>query len=180
MKRIALILAAAVALIGASAARAAALPVDTTAILSGAPSLGAPLPAPVARSLSDPQSVDQTGRFVAFASTSDGLSSEDNDAVSNIYVKDTVAGTVTLVSRRTGAAGAPADQSCTDPVISDNGKRVAFTCEGPLDGADTNGKTDVYLRDLTTNQTILVSRVTDAGAVGDGDSESPALSQDGS
>ncbi len=180
MKRIVLILVAAVALIGASAARAAALPADTTAILSGAASLGAPLPAPVARSLSDPQSVDQTGRFVAFASSSDGLSNEDNDAVFNVYVKDRLTGTVTLVSRRTGAAGAPADQNCTDPVISDNGKRVAFSCEGPLDGADTNGKTEVYLRDLTTNQTILVSRVTDTGAVGDGDSESPALSQDGS
>jgi Tol biopolymer transport system component len=170
----------ALVLIGAAGARAATLQTDSTVILSGTPSLLAPLPAPVGFSVGGPNSVDQTGRFVAFASQSDALSAEDNDGVDNVYVKDRVTGAVTLVSRGSGANGAPATQNCDDPAISDNGNRVAFTCDGPLDAADDNDVQDVYVRDLTTNETILVSRATALGTAGDGDSDSPALSEDGS
>src|SRR5262245_22422609 len=97
----------ALALIGVAGADAATLNPDSTVILSGAPSLLAPLPAPVGYTAAGPNSVDQTGRFVAFSSASDGLSPDDNDGVGNIYVKDRVTGAVTLVSRRSGANGAP-------------------------------------------------------------------------
>lgn len=170
----------ALALVGVASAGAATLQPDSNVILSGAPSLLAPLPAPVGFSSAGPNSVDQTGRFVAFESASDALSSEDNDGVDNIYVKDRVTGAVTLVSRRSGANGAPATQDCQDPAISDNGNRVAFTCDGSLDPADDNDVRDVYVRDLTTKDTILVSRATALGIVGDRDSDSPALSEDGS
>jgi len=169
----------ALALIGVAGAEAATLNTDSTVILSGAPSLLAPLPAPVGFTSAGPSSVDQTGRFVAFASASDALSGEDNDGVDNIYLKDRVSGAVTLVSRRSGANGAPSTQDCQDPAISDNGNRVAFSCDGPLDPADDNDVRDVYVRDLTTNDTILVSRATALGSAGDGDSDSPALSEDG-
>lgn len=162
-----------------AAARAVTIPADTTAILSGAPSLFAPLPAPVADSDSSAQAVSANGRFVAFSSNSDGLSADDDDSVENVYVKDQMTGAVTLASRQTGAAGAPADRNCSDPAISDNGLRVAFECNGPLDPADTNNTTDVYLRDLQSNQTFLVSRATQLGAVGDQPSAVPALSSDG-
>ena len=164
-----------------SAARAATLTPDSTFILGGAPSLLAPLPAPVADSASGPQSVDQTGRFVAFASNSDGLSAAADPAVTNIYVKDRLTGAVTLVSRQTGTDGAPTSQDCFLPAISDDGSHVAFVCDGALDPADNNDKPDVYVRELATGKTILVSRATGAdGAVGNGDSESPALNADGS
>src|SRR5690349_18386725 len=168
------------ALAGAASAHAATLNPDSTVILSGAQSLLAPLPAPVSFAGGGPNSLDQTGRFVAFVSASDGLSPDDNDGVTNVYVKDRVTGAVTLVSRRSGANGAPANQDCNDPAISDNGNRVAFTCDGSLDPADDNDSQDVYVRDLTTKDTILVSRATALGAVGDRDSDSPALSEDGS
>src|SRR3954447_16447972 len=139
-------------LIGASSAEAAPLKADSTVILSGTSSLLAPLPAPVSHSFAGPGAVDQTGRFVAFASDSDGLSGDDNDGVENVYVKDRLSGAVTLASRRTGAAGTPATHDCDQPAISDNGQRVAFSCEGPLDAADTNSTHDIYVRDLTTNE----------------------------
>src|SRR5919204_1395289 len=145
MIRRTLISLALLALFGASSASAASLSANSTFILSGTSSLLAPLPAPVSDSLGGPESVDQTGRLVAFASRSDGLSGEDDDAVTNVYVKDRLTGAVTLVSRRTGANGAPADQNCDQPAISDDGTRVAFVCEGPLDPADTNDKRDVYV-----------------------------------
>jgi Tol biopolymer transport system component len=167
------------ALIVPAAARAVTIPADTTAILSGAPSLFAPLPVPVADSGPAQQATSADGRFVAFSSDSDGLSSEDNDAVDNVYVKDRLTGTVTFASRATGAAGAAADRNCFSAAISDDGRRVAFTCEGSLDSADQNGREDVYLRDLQDNQTFLVSRATQLGAGADDQSFSPAISSDG-
>jgi Tol biopolymer transport system component len=64
--------------------------------------------------------------------------------------------------------------SASEPSLSADGKRVAFTARG------AGGVTSVYLRDLATGQTTLVSRAT--GAVGPpamGASEHPSLSADG-
>jgi Tol biopolymer transport system component len=180
MTKFALTLFFALAAVGASSAEAASLPTNSTVILSGTPSLLAPLPAPAATSRAFPGAVSQTGRLVAFESRSDGLSADDDDSVSNVYVKDRVTGAVILVSRRSGATGAPATQDCREGTISDDGRRVAFTCDGPLDPADTNGKSDVYLRDLIFDTTVLVSRASGAdGAAGNLYSNSPALSEDG-
>src|SRR5438876_3654053 len=121
MTKLALTLLSALALVGATSAEAATLPANSTTILSGTTSLLAPLSAPVSDSFNGPQSTDQTGRFVAFASDSDGISTQDNDAVENVYVKDRAIGVVTLVSRRTGVLGAPADANCSYPAISDDG-----------------------------------------------------------
>ena len=172
-------LAAAACLLPAAPAAAAALPAGTTAILSGSPALDAALPAPVAAASAGPATVSQDGRFVAFVATSDGLVDGDDDTIDNVYVKDRETGAVTLASRATGAAGAPARQNCFDPAISDDGRRVAFACFGPLDPADTNAHSDVYVRDLPSSSTVLVSRAGGLGAVGDGDSRQPALDEDG-
>lgn len=166
-------------LVPAAPARAASLPAGTTALVSGAASLLAPLPTPVGRSVSAEETVSQAGGRVAFVSTSDGLSAEDDDAVVNVYVRDVATGAVLLASRRTGAAGAPAGDSCFDPALSDDGTRVAFVCSGPLDPADTNAGDDVYVRDLGAQATYLVSRRTGLGPVGDSGSGSPSLSADG-
>jgi Tol biopolymer transport system component len=179
MTRPLLLTLAVLVMLGTQSAHAATLPAGTTAILSGKSSLFDPLPAPVADSDSSQQSVSANGRFVAFTSESDGLSSEDNDSVDNVYVKDRLMGTVTLASRATGAAGAPAGDNCFDAAVSDDGRRVAFTCEGSLDPADTGDREDVYLRDLQDNQTFLVSRATQLGDAGDDQSFSPELSSDG-
>lgn len=165
--------------VGSAPAHAASLPANTTAILSGDSSLFGELPGPADSSFSTHQAVSQDGRFVAFDSAADGLSSEDDNSVDNVFVKDTVSGAVTLVSRRSGTSGAPSHDQCFDAAISDDGTRVAFACDGPLDDADTNGQEDVYVRDLTTNQTILVSRKSNQGDVGNDESFSPSLNDDG-
>jgi hypothetical protein len=165
--------------VGSAPAHAASLPANTTAILSGDSSLFGELPAPMGSAFSTHQAVSQDGRFIAFDSGADGLSSEDDNSVDNVFVKDTTTGAVTLVSRRSGATGAPSHDQCFDAAISDDGTRVAFTCNGPLDDADTNGHEDVYVRDLTTDQTILVSRKSNQGDLGNGDSFSPSVNQDG-
>ena len=136
-----IVILAVLALSGAlfvASASAATLPAATTAILSGDSTLFAPFPAPVSTSETQDSTVSQDGRFVAFQSQANGLYDGDDDRVENVYVKDRVTGAVILASRASGAQGEPAHDYCYSPSISDNGARVAFTCEGSLDPSDTN------------------------------------------
>jgi Tol biopolymer transport system component len=164
----------------AAPASAATLDAGSLLIVTGQSSLLAPFPEPVGHVFgTTPSAVSQDGRFVAFSATSDGLSAADDDTVANVYVKDRLTGAVTFASRRDGPAGEPSHSSCFDASISDDGTRVAFTCSGSLDPADTNTQTDVYVRDLPTSRTILVSRATGLGVVGNDRSEQGVLSQTG-
>ena len=166
-------------LIVSAPATAAVLPAGTTAVLSGDSSLFGEFSAPLNFSFSTSNAVSQNGRFVAFTSHSDGLSDQNDDAAENVYVKDTTTGAVTYVSRRSGADGAPSHSDCTTPAISGDGNAVAFVCVGSLDPADTNNMSDVYVRNLLTDQTTLVSRQSGDGVVGNNESLSPAVNQDG-
>jgi Tol biopolymer transport system component len=172
-------LAAALWLLPAGAADAASLPAGSTALLSGDASLLGSLPAPVSVSTSNRFAASQDGRYVAFSSRSDGLFPSDDDYVSNVYVRDTTTGSVTLVSRATGAGGEPAHDDCYQAAISDDGTRVAFACDGPLDPADSSSLSDIYVRDLVTGATTLVSRAGNLGAVGNQGSSQPSLSANG-
>ena len=159
---------------------AQALPAGRTVIVSGNDTLDGALPAPTNDARIDRRgALSDDGRYVVFASGADGLSSEDDNRFENVFVKDRVTGAVTLVSRRTGAAGAPAHGTCRTATISDDGRRVAFTCLTPLDPADTNDHRDVYVRDLVTQTTSLVSRAA-GGAVANGEADEPMISGDGS
>ena len=161
----------------AAPAAAAVLSEGGTALVGAAASgSSTPLPIPVAQSELRPDGVSQDGRYVAFSSYADGLSPLDDDRIGSVYVKDRTTGAVELVSRASGAGGAPDASGCREASISDDGTRVAFTCSAPLDPADTNGASDVYLRDRTANTTVLVSR---AAAVGNAGSHDPQLSGNG-
>lgn len=183
--RAALLTSIAVASAAASAlavpASAATLDAGGLFMLTGQPSLLAPLPEPVGGApATTPAAASQDGRFVAFTAGSDGLSAEDDDTIdNNVYVKDRQTGAVTFASRRNGVAGEPSHSNCRDASISDDGTRVAFTCSGPLDPADTNTDSDVYVRDLVASRTILISRRTGLGTVGSDTSEHGVLSQTG-
>lgn len=63
--------------------------------------------------------------------------------------------------------------------ISGDGRYVVFSSEANnLVEGDTNGRTDVFLRDRLAGKTIRLS-VSDIGAQGNGDSELPVISADG-
>jgi Tol biopolymer transport system component len=121
--------------------------------------------------------VSPNGRYVVFESTSDTLSSDDDDTVVNIYLYDRDTGATSLVSRATGAAGAGADADSTNPAISPGGARyVAFESRATnLSGQDDDATADVYVRDLVANTTTLVSRAPD-GSAANGDSGDPSIS----
>ena len=54
-------------------------------------------------------SISADGRYVAFDAQAENLTPEDANSVRDVVVRDRVAGTTTLVSRATGATGAPGD-----------------------------------------------------------------------
>ena len=86
-----------------------------------------------------------------------------------------------IVSRASGHQGAPAHDDCGEPSISANGRYVAFASKARnLSSADVNGVEDVFVRDLKTGRTVLVSRASGPhGAGGQGDSSHPSISTNG-
>ena len=121
------------------------------------------------------------GRLVVFMSRATNLSPDDTDINNDVYVRDLVTGTTTLLSRATGATGVKGNLDSVAPTISADGARVAFFSKASnLDPTDTDQDDDVYVRDLQTNTTTLVSRATGvAGPKGDDQSLSPSISADG-
>ena len=86
-----------------------------------------------------------------------------------------------LVSRASGATGAKAEENADQAAISADGRFVAFRSPANnLHDDDADSTVDVYVRDLQTNTTALVSRATGAtGTPGNNTSDQPAISADG-
>jgi hypothetical protein len=75
--------------------------------------------------------------------------------------------------------GVAAGNYSRPPVISGDGSRVAFTTNGgQLVAGDTNGRSDAFVRDASTNSTLLTSRAY-GGGVSNGDSGMTSLSKSG-
>ena len=126
-------------------------------------------------------SISADGRYVAFASANDDLSTEDVNGVMDVFVRDLQASTTTLVSRETGAAGTGGGAPSGDPSISADGRYVAFRSDADnLSSADTNAVSNVFVRDLQANTTTLVSCTTCLVAdAADAQSSQPSISADG-
>ncbi len=76
-----------------------------------------------------------------------------------------------------GAEGARNDASF-EAAISSDGSVVAFQCDAQLVAGDTGGHRDIYVHERLTRTTTRVS-VDSAGVQANGQSVSPALSEDG-
>lgn len=89
----------------------------------------------------------------------------------------TAAGTTERVS--VGPGGIEANDGSFEPVISAGGRYVAFTSHASnLVTGDTNGETDVFLRDRQAGTTELISLGPD-GSRGNGSSVEPAITAGG-
>ena len=108
--------------------------------------------------------VSADGRYVAFTSSSDSLSGDDDDHLVNGYVRDVYAGRTILVSRASGLAGAAANGDVSGIAISADGSHVAFGSHATnLSPDDPDTQTDVYVRELATGALVLASRADGAG-----------------
>lgn len=123
-------------------------------------------------------SIDAAGGRVAFL-TSAALDPADTNPNTDVYVRDLVAGTTTLVSRANGADGAVSNGQVSNPSISADGKRVAFRSTSSSFGV-ADGKGHIYVRDLAASTTVLADRATGAaGAASNDGGDAPRLSGDG-
>ena len=120
--------------------------------------------------------VSANGRYVTFDSGAANLVSGDTNGTSDVFVRNTVAGTTVRVSVKSD--GTQADLAAEKPSISDDGRFVAFETRSALVASDTNGATDVYVWDRVTGLTSPVS-VASAGAFVPGQSRAAAISGDG-
>jgi Tol biopolymer transport system component len=94
------------------------------------------------------------GHYVAFASFASNLVIGDNNGISDVFVRNMIAGTTTLVSA--GATGSVGGTLAT-PQITPDGNYVAFysSATGMVAGASANG--EVYVRDLGGGMTTWAS-----------------------
>ncbi len=97
------------------------------------------------------------GRFVAFTSSATNLVSGDTNGVDDTFVKDTLTGVTIRVS--TDSAGAQSNgASIGSPDISDDGRYVVVNSNATnLVAGDTNGFSDVFVKDTQTGATTRVS-----------------------
>ncbi len=97
------------------------------------------------------------GRLLVFTSSADNLAGAgDANAAGDVFVRNMQTGAVALVSAdEDGAAGAGRSGA---PAISADGRYVSFASDAPnLADGDRNGRQDVFVRDLATGRTQLVS-----------------------
>ncbi len=125
-------------------------------------------------------SISADGSRVAFMSLSENLVPGDTNGTWDIFVHDRASGLTVRAS--VGVNGAQGDGGSQHPSISANGRFVAFVSSATnLVTGDTNGKTDVFVRDLTGLTTARV-HVDSNGIQGDQNADgiaAPAVSADG-
>ncbi len=101
------------------------------------------------------------GTVVAFQSdATDVIAGGTPGSATEVYYRDTDAGTTALVSRADGAGGVPAGGFSTseEPDVSEDGDTVTFTSDAPELFDDGAPHSQVYARDLSAGNTELVSR----------------------
>lgn len=124
--------------------------------------------------------VSADGRFVAFASKAPNLVAGDLNGNTDVFVRDMVARTTRLVSVNVFGTGT-ANGASGSPSISADGTLVAFfSSSSNLHPEDLDVTPDVFVRNMSTGEMILVSRSSGAlGSKGNGASSSPVISADG-
>ena len=117
------------------------------------------------------------GRFVTFESYADNLVAGDNNGMGDVFVRDLQTGQTELISH--AYDGSDGDSHSVEPVISSDGRYVAFhSSASNLVPDDGNGWTnDIFLYDRQTGQMALISR--NAGDSANDDSYLPSISHDG-
>jgi Tol biopolymer transport system component len=118
-------------------------------------------------------SISGNGRFVAFTTEADNL--PGGSGLTNAVVKDMRTRRVLLISRTSG--GEPANEDSADPSISATGRFVAF--ESEADNLPGDAIFDVFIHDLETRRTRLVSKTSSGEPANGGDCNDAVVSSNG-
>src|SRR6201987_3863195 len=135
-------------------------------------------------------STSMNGKMVAFASISNNLVTNDTNASSDVFVRNTCVTVASCTPSNTLISvdpnGNKANGPSWEPTIASSGGNVAFTSTASnlVTSAPLDGKTrQVFWRPVgaasTTAATVLVSMGADGVSAGNGDSFNPVISPDG-
>jgi len=103
-----------------------------------------------------PAGISTNGRYALFESAASNLISGDTNGVNDIFIRDLVANTTTLVSVSTN--GTSANGVSRSSVMTPDGRYVAFVSAATnLVAGDANGIPDVFVRDTQNGITTLAS-----------------------
>jgi Tol biopolymer transport system component len=123
---------------------------------------------------SDYPSISGDGRYVAFQSR--GSTPSEPGGVWRIFVHDRQTGETRMVSVDPDGRGGGLDSE--RPVVSADGRFVAFETGSPLLHLDRNGRRDIYRYGMSGGRVELVS-LSSTGEVGDAGSRGASISADG-
>ena len=125
----------------------------------------------------DPQ-ISPDGRFVLFNSTAGNLAPNTGGQLcSQVFLRDRAGNTTTLVSVNLNGFGGNGNSAYGG--MSPDGRYVVFTSDASdLVAGDTNGYSDVFVRDMAAGTTVLAS-VSTGGSEGNGASSHPVMTPDG-
>ena len=123
--------------------------------------------------------ISGNGRVVAFSTLANNLNGSEGDTngAIDVYVLDRRSGITRRVSQSTD--GEEGTGASGEPSLSKSGRWVSFSSIAPnLDADDDNPGVDVFVHDLRTGTTRLVSRRDDGGTVS-GNSSNSRISGNG-
>ena len=122
-------------------------------------------------------SISYDGRFVVFGSYSSNLVSGDTNGVPDVFERDLVNNTTTLVS--SSSSGTIGNNTSQHPVVSADGRFVAFTSGASNLVSNTwQYAIEAFVKDMTTGTTKAVS-VDSSGNLGNGNAFNVSMSCDG-
>lgn len=124
-------------------------------------------------------SISPNGRYVAYVSDSSNLVAGDNNSQHDVFMYDRITCLTVRISVTSGGNEGNGGARLTFPSLSSDGHYVAFVSEASnLVEGDSNRKADVFVHDLQSGQTLLVSRASD-GTQGNGEAVHALISGDG-
>ncbi len=125
--------------------------------------------------------VSDDGRYVVFTSKASNLVATDTNGASDVFRRDNVLRTTALVSKAfntNDSANGPSSQ----PTISGDGNLVVFQSIATnltSDNLTGTGPSHIFIRNMTTGTTSVISRASGAGSFGDDNSNNAQISASG-
>jgi len=113
--------------------------------------------------------ISANGQVVVFSSNADNLVAGDDNGIYDLFFH-------VLVSSQTIRIASGSDVGLQLPDISGDGRYVTFASPENLVASDANGTDDVYIYDIQTDTTELISKFANGNAAS---GRSPSLSSDG-
>jgi Tol biopolymer transport system component len=116
------------------------------------------------------------GRYVAFLSYASNMVPSDFNGYTDVFVRDLTLGTTTRVS--VAKDGTENSSASNNPVMSADGRYIAFDTRGYLGTTDPWGFQDVFIKDRVTGAVSIASTGL-TGNAANSQSGDPAISADG-